>query len=137
MVRDGSAAVNAGRFLVVAVSRLSLCQGFGSPAVGSSIGFQRGLPVFFIMARINFTANLQRHLEVAEMSVSAGTVRTVLEQVFQQNPRLKSYLLDDQDSLRQHVAIFINGNQVIDRVNLTDAVSADSEVYVVQALSGG
>ena len=46
---------------------------------------------------------------------SGDTVRAVLENVFGGNPRLRSYLLDDQGSLRRHVNIFINDAAVSDR----------------------
>ncbi len=89
------------------------------------------------MARIAFTANLQRHLDVPECQVSAATVQSALAQVFARQPRLQGYLLDDQGRLRQHVAIFVDGVQIRDRERLTDPVAEDSEIYVVQALSGG
>jgi sulfur carrier protein ThiS len=46
-------------------------------------------------------------------------------------------VLDDQGALRRHVAIYVNGRPVGDRVRLTDPVAADDEIYVFQALSGG
>lgn len=89
------------------------------------------------MVTVRFTANLQRHLTVSECCVSAHDVRTALEHVFLQQPRLRSYLLDDQGRLRQHVAVFIDGEQIQDRERLSDTLRAGSEIYVVQALSGG
>jgi molybdopterin synthase sulfur carrier subunit len=52
-------------------------------------------------------------------------------------PRLRGYVLDDQGTLRRHVAIYVNGRPIGDRVRLTDPVAADDEIYVFQALSGG
>ncbi|SFP67253.1 MoaD/ThiS family protein [Pseudomonas borbori] len=89
------------------------------------------------MARISFTPNLQRHLDVAPCAVPGATVAAVLAEVFATNPRLRSYLLDDQGQLRRHVAIFVDGERIDDRRHLSDRVGAASEVYVVQALSGG
>ncbi|MBS7662188.1 MoaD/ThiS family protein [Pseudomonas lalucatii] len=89
------------------------------------------------MPRISFTFNLQRHLDVAPLEVPGATVGAVLAEVFAVNPRLRSYLLDDQGRLRQHVAIFVDGEQVADRQGLSDRVGETGEVYVVQALSGG
>lgn len=89
------------------------------------------------MARISFTPNLQRHLDLASQEVPAGTVGEALTAVFAVNPRLRGYLLDDQGRLRRHVAIFVDGAQVADRHGLSDAVSEASEIHVVQALSGG
>jgi len=45
--------------------------------------------------------------------------------------------LTDQGVLRRHVALYINGTAVLDRVRLTDPVAPHDEIYVFQALSGG
>ncbi|MEM9682900.1 MAG: MoaD/ThiS family protein [Pseudomonadota bacterium] len=89
------------------------------------------------MARVSFTKNLQRHLACPTVEVPGETVRTVLEAVFETNAPLRSYLLDDQGGLRQHVNIFVNDGAVRDRNGLTDPVSKDDDVFVMQALSGG
>jgi len=46
-------------------------------------------------------------------------------------------VLDDQGALRKHMAIFIDGEPVLDRKELADAVPPDGTVDIVQALSGG
>jgi molybdopterin synthase sulfur carrier subunit len=69
--------------------------------------------------------------------VGGGTVAAALEQVFRDNPRLRGYVLDDQGAVRKHIAIFVNGELVKDRDHLTDPISEGSEIYVMQALSGG
>lgn len=89
------------------------------------------------MARVSFTANLQRHLSCPDQTVPGSTVRAVLDQVFVTEPLLRSYILDDQGRVRKHVAIYINGDRIADRVTLTDAVDDADEVFVFQALSGG
>ena len=61
----------------------------------------------------------------------------VLGAVFAQNPRLRGYVLDDQGALRRHMMVFVDGQQIRDREALSDAVGPASEVYVMQALSGG
>lgn len=89
------------------------------------------------MARVSFTANLQRHLSCPDQTVPGSTVRVVLDQVFATEPRLRSYILDDQGRVRRHVAIYINGDRIADRMTLTDPVADADEVFVFQALSGG
>jgi len=89
------------------------------------------------MARIVFTPNLERHLSAPASRVPGTTVREVLDRVFTANPRLAGYILDDQDHLRQHVVVFIDGQQIRDAGGLSDPVGEDSEIYVMQALSGG
>ncbi len=87
--------------------------------------------------RVTFTANLQRHLESPPSEVAGSTVREALEAVFARNPRLRGYLLDDQGALRRHVVVFVGGEPVIDRERLSDRVSKEAEISVLQALSGG
>ena len=89
------------------------------------------------MPHVRFTQNLERHVTVAPADVPGATVREALEAVFRGNPRLRGYVLDDQGRLRRHVMVFVDGDQVHDRDGLSDAVEASSELFVMQALSGG
>jgi hypothetical protein len=61
----------------------------------------------------------------------------VLGHAFATNPAARGYVLDDQGDLRHHMVVFVNGEQVQDRVGLSDPVPNGGEVYVMQALSGG
>jgi sulfur-carrier protein len=89
------------------------------------------------MAKIVFTANIQRHVGCPEAQAPGYTVREVLENVFTDNPQARGYVLDDQSALRKHMTIFVDGQMIRDRVRLADAVSETSTIYVFQALSGG
>jgi hypothetical protein len=89
------------------------------------------------MPVVAFTPNLTRHLDCPEVVVPTGTVAEALERVFRENPRLRSYIVDEQGRLRQHVAVFVGGELVRDRVRLTDEIQDHQDVFVMQALSGG
>jgi molybdopterin synthase sulfur carrier subunit len=89
------------------------------------------------MARVVFTANIQRFVLCPEVEAEGSTVRDVLEKVFADNPRARGYVLDDQSALRKHIAVFVDGAMIRDRARLSDPVDAASAVYVFQALSGG
>lgn len=89
------------------------------------------------MARIVFTPQLRRFLEVPELQVHADRLRAALQQAFAGQPRLAGYVLDDQGHLRANVVVFIDGRRVADRVTLDDPVGPDSTICVLQALSGG
>jgi len=89
------------------------------------------------MARVVFTANIQRFVLCPEVEAQGSTVRDVLEKVFADNPRARGYVLDDQSALRKHIAVFVDGAMIRDRARLSDPVDAASAVYVFQALSGG
>lgn len=89
------------------------------------------------MATVVFTPNLKRHVECPTERVEGATVGAVLAAVFESNPRLRGYVLDDQGALRKHMSVFVDGAQIVDREELSDPVAPASEVYVIQALSGG
>ncbi|MFD2270143.1 MoaD/ThiS family protein [Undibacterium arcticum] len=84
-----------------------------------------------------FTQQLRRFTDTPQVDTPAATLRPALEAAFAVNPRLRGYVLDEQGHLRPHVAIFIDGLRVRDRVTLDDALRPDSSVHVLQALSGG
>lgn len=89
------------------------------------------------MAEVAFTPNLQRHVECPRRGVVGSTVREVLDKVFAENPRLRSYIIDERGALRRHMMVFVDGRQITDRDRLSDPVEPRSEIYVMQALSGG
>lgn len=89
------------------------------------------------MARVHFTPNLRRHLAVESGEAPGATVASVLARIFAANPGLRSYVLDDQGRLRTHVVVYVDGRAIADRVRLGDPVAERSEIYVMQALSGG
>ena len=89
------------------------------------------------MPTVRFTHNIQRHVECPPREVTGTTVRDVLDQYFATNARARDYVLDEQGRLRHHMAAFVDGRQLRDRVRLSDEVAPDAVIDVVQALSGG
>ena len=85
------------------------------------------------MATVSFTSALQRFLPAPSVQVEGATVGAV----FASRPALRGYVLDDQGAVRRHVAVYVNGQPVHDRVRLSDPVGSHDEIYVFQALSGG
>ena len=89
------------------------------------------------MAKVFFTTNLRRHVDFPEAEAPGATVGEVLARVFAQQDRIGAYVLDDQGALRKHMTILVDGQRVKDRERLSDRVMDTSEIYVMQALSGG
>jgi sulfur-carrier protein len=89
------------------------------------------------MARVVFTSHLQRHVECPESDVSGGTVAQALAAAFEQSPQVRDYVLDEQGHVRRHVHIYVDGRRISDRQRLSDAVLPTSQIYILQALSGG
>ncbi len=85
------------------------------------------------MARVIFTPHLR--FAAAPRVVAGRTLREVLEAALA--PHERGYVLDDQGAVRKHVAVFIDGEQCLDRRSLSDPVAENGEVHVLQALSGG
>jgi len=90
------------------------------------------------MATVKFTYALERFFPgMKELPANGRTLREILDEVEASYPKARSYLLDEQGKLRGHVNIFIDGNMISDRAGLSDPFSSDSEIYIMQALSGG
>lgn len=71
------------------------------------------------------------------VAVAGGTVREAFDRLFDLHPKLRGFILDDQRAVRGHVAVFVDDAVVTDKQNLMHPVSPDSQIHVVQALSGG
>jgi hypothetical protein len=97
----------------------------------AKLSIEAGVPT------IRFTRNIQRHVQCPVREVSGATVREALDDYFRAHDQARGYVLDDQGKLRRHMAIFIDGNQLQDRENLSDPVTRNAVLDVVQALSGG
>ena len=89
------------------------------------------------MPTVRFTSTLVRHRPAPAFDAPGQTVRAVLAAGLVDDPLLKSYVLDDQGRVRKHINIFVEGAMVRDRLRLSDPVGGQSEIYVLQALSGG
>lgn len=89
------------------------------------------------MPTLSFTANLRRHFECPTRTVAGTTVRESIDAYFAGNEQARSYLLDDQGAVREHVIFFLDGEPIRDRAAQSDPVHPSSEIYVMQALSGG
>jgi sulfur-carrier protein len=89
------------------------------------------------MPTVVFTSNLKRHLDCPPRQVSGGSLHDVLKSIFSDNPKLVSYIVDDQFRIRKHILISIDNELITDRIHLTDKVTSESKIYIFQALSGG
>lgn len=88
------------------------------------------------MAKVHFTTHLRHVAPPAPVEAQGATVAAVLADVFSRYPAVKGYVLDDQDRVRLHIAVFVDGAHVR-RDILATPVAPASEVHVLQALSGG
>ena len=89
------------------------------------------------MVCITFAPSIQRHVPTEPIETAGGVLREVLGRVFDDRNQLRGYILDDHGSLRQHVAVFVDGRQIEDPKSLSDHVPDGAQIQVIQALSGG
>ena len=73
--------------------------------------------------------------ERPEVDVHGGTVRETLDAVFQVHPGLRGYVFDDHGKLRTQMVLFIDGELVEDRLDLSDPIDPDSELLLMQAVT--
>ena len=69
-----------------------------------------------------------------EVEASGSTLGAILEDLERRYPGIRFRMIDEQDAIRRHMRIFVNGDQVR---SLQAPLRAADEVMIVQALSGG
>ena len=77
---------------------------------------------------------LRSYTERSETEASGTTLAAVLTDLDHAYPGIRFRMIDEQDRIRRHIRIFVNGDQVRD---LAQPLGPADEVIIVQALSGG
>ena len=70
----------------------------------------------------------------SEVDAQGATLAEILSALDQRYPGLRFRIITEQDTIRQHIRIFINEEQARD---LSVAVRPDDEIHIICALSGG
>jgi hypothetical protein len=92
------------------------------------------------MATVELTLHLYTFfpgLQGKDLVVEAANVAEVVREIDKIAPGFAFYICDERGRLRTHVNIFIGEDRIADRVRLTDPVRPDSQIFILQALSGG
>ena len=77
---------------------------------------------------------LRSYTETSEAEANGTTLAAVLADLERRYEGIRFRMIDEQDRIRPHIRIFVNGRQVRD---LSEALGAGNEIVIVQALSGG
>ena len=77
---------------------------------------------------------LRSYTEHGEAEASGATLAAVLADLDRRYAGIRFRMIDEQDRIRRHIRIFVNGEQVHD---LSHALASTDDVTIVQALSGG
>ncbi|MGH6767930.1 MAG: hypothetical protein ACRECO_02790 [Xanthobacteraceae bacterium] len=89
------------------------------------------------MAQIHFTTWLRELAPNGPLTVGGSTVNDALSTLFTELPQVRGYVLDEQGRLRKHVCIFADGVRLPRERTLDHPIGPDSQLHVMQALSGG
>lgn len=73
----------------------------------------------------------------ASLSLSASTVRALLEELERSHPALYTRVCDETGSVRRHVNVFVNTSHMRDREGLETRLEAGDIVFLLPAISGG
>jgi sulfur-carrier protein len=69
-----------------------------------------------------------------EVEADGATIAELLDDLNRRYPGIRFRMIDEQDAIRPHMKIFVNGEQVM---GLNISLQTADEVYILQALSGG
>ena len=69
-----------------------------------------------------------------EADANGATLGAVLTDLDRRYSGIRFRIIDEQDQIRRHIRIFVNGEQVRD---LSHPLNAKDELVIVQALTGG
>ena len=70
----------------------------------------------------------------SEVQATGATIAELLTDLNRQYPGIRFRMIDEQDAIRPHMRIFVNGEQVW---GLDTSLATADEVHILQALSGG
>jgi molybdopterin synthase sulfur carrier subunit len=68
------------------------------------------------------------------VEATGSTLAALLADLDRRYPGIRFRMIDEQDRIRRHMRVFVNGDQVFD---LSRALDPADEVVIVQALTGG
>jgi sulfur-carrier protein len=94
-------------------------------------------PTGVIMAEVHFTSHLRSLVPSGPLRAEGATVGEVLQSLFNGEPQVRGYVLDERGALRKHVCIFADGERLAHDGALSRRIGPGTTLYVMQALSGG
>jgi molybdopterin converting factor small subunit len=84
--------------------------------------------------RVLIPTPLRSYTHVAQVEAEGKTLANLLADLDRRYPGIRFRMIDEQDRVRPHMRIFVNGEQVYD---LDARLDPGDEVQILQALSGG
>ena len=84
--------------------------------------------------KVSIPSPLVSYTKAREVNAAGATLSELLADLDRRFPGLRFRMIDEQDRVRDHVRIFVNGEQAFD---LSRPLTSTDAIHVVQALSGG
>jgi len=84
--------------------------------------------------QVSIPGPLLSYTKQRQVTAEGATLGALLQDLDRHYPGIRFRMVDEQDRVRPHMRIFINGAQVMD---LGIALGPADTVHIVQALSGG
>lgn len=84
--------------------------------------------------RILIPTPLRSYTGAREVEAAGGSLSEILLELDRRYPGFRFRMVDEQDRVRPHIRVFVNGEQVFD---LQRSLQPSDAVHIVQALSGG
>jgi len=86
------------------------------------------------MTKVLIASPLRSYTGADEVEADGGTLGALLKDLDARYPGIRFRMIDEQDQVRRHMRIFINGEPV---KQLSHVLKSSDEICIVQALSGG
>jgi sulfur-carrier protein len=84
--------------------------------------------------RVLIPQPLRPYTNAKEVEGEGATLAALLTDIDRRYPGFKFRMVDEQDRIRRHIRVFVDGQQTFD---LNMPLTPSSAVHIVQALSGG
>jgi molybdopterin converting factor small subunit len=84
--------------------------------------------------KVGIPSPLRSYTSEREVQAHGATLAELLADLDRLYPGIRFRMIDEQDRVRPHMRVFVNGAQVFD---LASALRPTDEIQIVQALSGG
>ena len=72
--------------------------------------------------------------QCSSVEANGSTVAELLWHLNQQFPGIRFRMIDEQNAIRTHMRIFVNGEMI---TSLAKPLAATDEIHILQSLSGG
>jgi molybdopterin converting factor small subunit len=90
------------------------------------------------MPTVRFPAAMKYYVNnQSEITLSASTVRELIEKIIEQYPTIKTHLVDSQGNLRRYFNIFVNGLHIRELNGVDTRLEEHDKIIFMASAAGG